>query len=110
MGCWWWDAAAVASLLEEEKLSTSPQEGRAKNHKLLIRSFPALPLLPRGGVGLGFIAEVGVRVSQACSQLSTHGLCQAEGLRTQVREAGVGVGCMGSQGSRLSALWSCCLA
>ena len=56
---------ALAGDMEDENLPISLQEVRAKNSIPLIRSFPPLPLLPRGGVGMGFVAGVGGRISQA---------------------------------------------
>lgn len=49
---------AAATAWDRRGGPPAQQEGRARNHIPVIRSFPLLPLLPRGGVGMGFIAGV----------------------------------------------------
>lgn len=55
-GCW--RCCCHSRGCQERRMPLAPQEGGARNHIPLIRSFPLLPLLPRGGVGMGFIAGV----------------------------------------------------
>lgn len=64
LGTWkaWRQGRMLEVLLPQpgtgEEDPPAPQEGTARNHIPLIRRFPLLPLLPRGGVGTGFIAGV----------------------------------------------------